>query len=73
MPIALLQSGVEEVYTQTWAGNYPVLTLMDKIGFERVHVKEHYQVVGGEKVDGYTLKLNKEKNEILLSGYRENQ
>ena len=66
-----LESGVEEVYTQTWAGNYPVLTLMDKIGFERVHVKEHYQVVGGEKVDGYTLKLNKEKFEILLAGYRE--
>ena len=66
-----LESGVEEVYTQTWAGNYPVLALMDKIGFERVHVKEHYQVVGGEKVDGYTLKLNKEKFEILLAGYRE--
>ncbi len=63
-----LESGVEEVYTQTWEGNYPVLALMEKIGFERVHVKKHYQVVRGEKVDGYTLKLNMDKFRKLLAG-----
>lgn len=61
-----LEHGFEEVYTQTWSGNYPVLALMEKIGFERVHVKKHYHVVGGEKVDGYTLKLNKDKFYKLL-------
>jgi len=56
-----LKHGFEEVYTQTWSGNYPVLALMEKIGFERVHVKKQYQIVTDEKVDGYTLKLNKDK------------
>ncbi len=66
-----LESGVEEVFTQTWAGNYPVLALMDKIGFELINVNKNYRVVRGEKVDGYTMKLNLEKFDELLAWYKE--
>jgi RimJ/RimL family protein N-acetyltransferase len=53
-----LESGAEEIYTQTWAGNYPVLGLMEKVGFELININKKYRVVKGEEVDGYTLKLN---------------
>ena len=62
-----LESGVEEVYTQTWAGNYPVLALMEQIGFELINVNKKYRVVKGEEVDGYTFILNKDKFRKLLA------
>ncbi|MGI6507479.1 MAG: GNAT family N-acetyltransferase [Saccharofermentanales bacterium] len=66
-----LESGVEEVYTQTWAGNYPVLALMEQIGFELINVNRNYRVVKGEEVDGYTFILNKDKFRKLLAKYGE--
>jgi RimJ/RimL family protein N-acetyltransferase len=64
-----LESGAEEIYTQTWAGNYPVLGLMEKVGFELININKKYRVVKGEEVDGYTLKLNWEKFRKQLAAH----
>ncbi|NLW52975.1 MAG: GNAT family N-acetyltransferase [Tissierellia bacterium] len=57
----LIENGQENIYTQSWSGNYPVLALMKKLGFELINTKKEYEVVKNKKVDGLTFKLNKEK------------
>lgn len=61
----LLENGVEEVYTQTWSGNYRVLGLMEKLGFEIVNRLVDNVEVRGKKYDGLTLKLNRKKFKAL--------
>lgn len=65
-----LKEGIKEIYTQTWSGNYPVIALMKKIGFELIHIKKNYHEVNNKPVDGYTFKLNLEKfHKLNKEGY----
>lgn len=57
----LLDNGQENIYTQTWSGNYPVQGLFKKLGFELINTNKAYQTVKGKEVDGLTFKLNKDK------------
>lgn len=54
----LRTKGITEVYTQTWSGNIPVQILIEKFGFNLVHVKKNYQLVQGKNVDGYSYCLH---------------
>ncbi|MGI6787164.1 MAG: GNAT family N-acetyltransferase [Acholeplasmataceae bacterium] len=60
-----LENGIEEIYTQTWSGNFPVHGLINKIGFEHVHTKKGYHFYNGKYIDGYTYKLNLDKFNLL--------
>ena len=53
-----LDSGIEDIYTQTWSGNTRVIGLMKKLGFEECHREEGIRMVRGELYDGLTFKLN---------------
>lgn len=62
----LLDNDQENIYTQTWSGNFPALALFRKLGFELVHTDKAYQLVKGNEVDGLTFKLNKEKFRVVF-------
>ncbi|PKK39000.1 hypothetical protein ABB02_01814 [Clostridiaceae bacterium JG1575] len=66
----LLENGPDDIYTQTWSGNYPVLALMQKLGFELIHTKEAYQIVAKKRVDGLTYKLNKDIFQAALNEWK---
>lgn len=57
----LLNSGIEDIYTQTWSGNERVIGLMNKLGFEECHREYGFRTIRGKLYDGLTFKLNKEK------------
>ena len=62
----LLDNGKENIYTQTWSGNYPVQGLFIKLGFELINTNKAYQTVKGKEVDGLTFKLNKDKFRVVF-------
>lgn len=53
--------GVTDVYTETWSGNYPMLALAGKLGFEECHRETGFRVAHGQPVDGIVFKLNNDR------------
>ena len=49
--------GIDEVYTQTWSGNTPMIRLAQKIGFKLVDVKKDAREHNGKKYDALTFKI----------------
>ena len=49
--------GIDEVYTQTWSGNSPMIRLAQKIGFKLVDVKRDAREHNGKKYDALTFKI----------------
>ena len=64
----LLEHGESEIYTQTWSGNERMVHVAQKLGFEECCRKIAVRTVRGEKYDGLTFKLNKEKFVSFCSG-----
>lgn len=57
----LIKNGENEIYTQTWSGNKPMIGIASKIGFEECRRKSNIHKVRGEIFDDLTFKLNMEK------------
>ena len=55
------ENGEKEIYCQTWSGNIRMIKCAEKLGFEVCRRKIGYREVHGEKFDGLTFRLNKEK------------
>ncbi|MFD3157298.1 GNAT family N-acetyltransferase [Haloimpatiens sp. FM7330] len=51
---------VSDIYTQTWSGNYRMIGLAKKCGFEVVSREINFRKVRGNMYDDLTFKLNKE-------------
>ena len=49
--------GIDEVYTQTWSGNTPMIRLAEKIGFKLVDMKKDAREHNGKKYDALTFKI----------------
>ena len=49
--------GIDEVYTQTWSGNTPMIRLAQKIGFKLVDVKKDAREHNGKEFDALTFKI----------------
>ena len=56
-----LDNGEEEIFTQTWSGNVRMIKCAEKLGFEVCKRIEDKREVRGEKYDGLTFRLDKEK------------
>lgn len=69
----LIHEGHEDIYTQTWSGNEPVIALIKKLGFELYHTEEAYQIVKNQKVDGLTFQLNRDKFQGVLEEWEQNR
>ena len=57
----LLDTGCDTVYTQTWSGNERMIHLAEKLGFELCCRKPGLRLVRGQRYDGLTFRLNREK------------
>lgn len=57
----LLDHEENELFTQTWSGNERMIHIVEKIGFEECCRKVGIRSVDGQKYDGLTFRLNKEK------------
>ncbi|MCL2661975.1 MAG: GNAT family N-acetyltransferase [Oscillospiraceae bacterium] len=55
----LSNSDVEEIYTQTWSGNYPMLKLAESIGFEEIGRRRGIRKVRGERYDALTFSISR--------------
>jgi len=64
----ILESGIGNIYTQTWSGNIPVIKLMEKLGFIEVDRKYFNREVKNMLYDSITFKLDN----ILYSKLRGN-
>ncbi len=64
----IIDKGVKDIYTQTWSGNYRVIGLMKKLGFEECNRIKDKREVRGERYDGLTFKLNLNKFNEGLKG-----
>ncbi len=62
----LFEHGENAIYTQTWAGNERMIRLAEKIGFEEWRRIKSLRLVRGERYDGLTFKLNREKFDEFL-------
>ncbi|HHX19987.1 MAG TPA: GNAT family N-acetyltransferase [Clostridiaceae bacterium] len=56
-----LSRGIDDLYTETWSGNDPMIAVAEKLGFEVCRVDENYRKVNGKLYDGLIFKLNVEK------------
>lgn len=56
-----LDNGKEELYLQTWSGNFRMLRCAEKLGFTECNRSVGLRLVRGEVYDGLTLKLDIEK------------
>lgn len=54
----LLSHDIDNVYTQTWSGNYRLISLAIKVGFEECNRKSAQRAIRGNSYDGLTFKLN---------------
>lgn len=54
----MLETGIKDIYTQTWSGNTRVMGLMQKIGFEECSRVIDSRTVNGDRYDALTFKLN---------------
>lgn len=61
--------GITDIYTETWSGNYPMIAMAEKIGFEECNRKKSFRMVRGDSYDGLTFKLNVKKFEEFLGKY----
>ncbi len=61
--------GIMDIYTETWSGNYPMIAMAEKIGFEECNRERNSRVVKGNSCDGLTFKLNIKKFEEFLCKY----
>jgi len=52
---------IEEIYTQTWSGNYPMVKLAEKIGFEEIGRVRGMRKVRGERYDSLTFRIERER------------
>ncbi len=52
-------SGVNELYTQTWSGNVRMLRCAEKLGFVECNRDVGIRVVDGQKYDGLTFGLSR--------------
>ena len=50
--------GITDIYTETWSGNYPMITMAKKIGFEVWHKTNNCLEVHGKIYDNLIFKLN---------------
>ena len=53
----LMSKGIYEIYTQTWSGNYRMIGLAEKLGFEQCNREENLRKVRGQYYDNLTFKL----------------
>jgi len=53
-------SDVEEIYTQTWSGNYPMIKLAESVGFEEIGRIRGIRKVRGERYDALTFSISRE-------------
>lgn len=60
---------IMDIYTETWSGNYPMIAMAEKIGFEECNRKRNIRVVKGISYDSLTFKLNINKFEEFLCKY----
>ena len=51
------ENGVDELYTQTWAGNVRMLRCAEKLGFVECNRNVGTREVDGQKYDGLTFRL----------------
>lgn len=49
--------GIDEVYTQTWSGNMPMIRLAEKLGFELISVRKNHREHNGKKYDALTFRI----------------
>ena len=54
----LAANGQKSLYTQTWSGNYPMLSLAEKLGFKEVYRKKDYREIDGKKYDALLLRVD---------------
>lgn len=47
--------GYQTIYTQTWSGNIPLLTMAKKLGFQECNRYVDLRLVRGKRYDGITL------------------
>lgn len=56
-----LDYGINEIYTQTWSGNYRMVNLAEKIGFVECQRERGSQIIGDNSYDGLTFRLDIER------------
>lgn len=54
-----IEEGYEDLYTQTWSGNFRMVGLAEKLGFRECRRKEGIRQVRGETYDGLTFRLDR--------------
>mgnify|MGYP000908149744 CR=1 FL=1 len=64
-----LSREIVDIYTETWSGNYPMIAMARKIGFEECNRERNLRVIRGNSYDGLTFKLNIKKFEEFLCNY----
>jgi RimJ/RimL family protein N-acetyltransferase len=69
--MAYLFNDREELYTETWSGNIPMIRLAEKIGFLEVDRVKDFREVRGQKYDGLTFKISKENFYMKYPNLRE--
>jgi len=52
-------STVEEIYTQTWSGNYPMIKLAESIGFAEIGRIKGIRKVRGQRYDALTFLISR--------------
>lgn len=55
------ESGENELYTQTWSGNARMIRCAEKLGFQECNRNIGTREVDGQKYDGLTFRLKREK------------
>ncbi|MCF6465343.1 GNAT family N-acetyltransferase [Clostridium sp. Cult2] len=53
-----INHGINEIYTQTWSGNYRMVNLAKKIGFVECERSKNSRLIRGNMYDGLTFKLD---------------
>jgi len=57
----LANNDIEEIYTQTWSGNYPMIKLAESIGFREIGRIKGIRKVRGERYDALTFSITKKE------------
>ncbi len=63
-----LDAGFENIFTQTWSGNYRMIGLAKKLGFAEVNREIGNRQVRGEVYDGLTFRLDVERFREIMAG-----
>lgn len=63
----LLEQGEQEIYTQTWSGNERMIHIAERLGFEECRRKAGIRLVGENRYDGLTFRLNRDKYALACS------